>query len=844
MADNSVFISGIADGALAKELSGLPGWATESTARNIQGILAKTYALQSKAFAELIKKGATGGLSPEEMAEFNKHIKDANKALKTQEDSEEKWKRKTDAEHNKEEKRRKKDADYFDGKTAREATILYLQTQIIEAYKQNFAAFTSLNEAGINLVAGFDSVRDGFDGVAQLSALTGIRYTELAASMEKYNTAINAFGAGKFAKTVGQSSASLAQFGFSSKEAADLLGAYLDSQSNFTNIQNKTQSETTQDLAKFGERIMKLSIATGQSRTAILANLKSVTDSTEANILQGQTGTAAAESTLEFVSSLKNQQFGRQLLKMMTDQIKPLNQTFQSFQKIGQGGFAQKMTAFTESLKGMDPAEQAQALKSFEEANHAEIEHNKQQANLYSQIPELAGEANAALETYKGLQQSANAVTRISAEELEKLKKTNKARAGFNTEFEKLMSTFQRIFSLSTPALDALTLGLTGLNWVIDKTVELFKFFDDVILAPIMGSFGDTGKYIADIGSLNWAGFAFAAAALINLTPKLVKGLLSLLSKSASPASDLLSGSAGKGKGKAGSAAGGAIGGLLSGVGKGIGGILEGIAKGLSALGSPRVLLGVVALAGIAGALWITGKAVQQFVGLDWKTLALAGVALVGLGVAGAAAGLAAPLIALGAGALGLMGGALWIIGEAIQATGTGLQMFANSLDILSKLNGDNLGNVAKGLGELGVSIVAFSASSLFSSTGIESLTTIVGLINSLDLAKATAFASIGNAKSVSLPSPSTSSTSPSTPKPSTLNSPSQVSAASNTEGTQSTVKELTSASVVGTEKPATADNVSSAIGYQSSLLEQLLQATNSVLSVNKDILKYAKVNT
>jgi len=843
MADNSVFISGIADGALENELSKLPGWATESTAKNIQGILAKTYALQAKSFAELIKKNATGGgLSPEEMADFNKQIKDANKGLKKQQDSEATWRKKTEAEHGKEDARRKKDADYFDKKAVKELAILYLQTEILEAYKQNFAVFTSLNESGINLVDGFDSVRDGFDGVAQLSALTGVRYTELAASMEKYNTAINAFGAGKFAKTVGQSSASLAQFGFSSKEAADLLGAYLDSQSNFTNIQNKTQSETTQDLEKFGERIMKLSIVTGQSRTAILANLKSVTDSTEANILQGQAGAAAAGSTLEFVSSLKNQQFGRQLLKMMTDQIKPLNQTFQSFQKIGQGGFAQKMTAFTESIKGLDPTEQAQALKSFEEANRAEIEHNKQQANLYSQIPELAGEANAALETYKGLQQSANAVTRLSAEELEKLKKTNKSRADFNTQYEKLMSTFQRIFSLSTPVLDALTLGLTGLNWVIDKTIALFKFFDDTILMPFIGSFGDTGKYIAEIGSLNWAGLAFGAAALINTMPKLLsftKGLLGLLGSAAGGGG----GGGGAGKGKAGSAAGGAAGGLLSGVGKGLGGILEGIAKGLSALGSPKVLLGVVALAGIAGALWVTGKAVQQFVGLDWKTLAQAGVALVGLGVAGAAAGLAAPLIALGAGALGLMGGALWIIGQAIQATGTGLQMFATSLDTLSKLNGDNLGNVAKGLGELGVSIVAFSASSLFSSTGIESLTTIVGLINSLDLAKATAFASIGNAKSVSLPSPSTTATSPSTPKSSTLNSPSQVSSSPESNGTQSTTKETASASPGGTEKPATPGDVSTAIGYQSSLLEQLLQATNSVLSVNKDILKYAKVN-
>jgi hypothetical protein len=856
MADNSVFISGIAEGALESELSKLPKWATEATTADIRGLLTKTYALQAKAFAELIKKNAAGGgLSPEEMADFNKHIKDANKGLKKQEDSEEKWIKKTEAERKKQEKRRQADGTYFDKKKYIEDAILVIQLAVLETYKKNFAAFRDLNEAGINLVAGFDSVRDGFDGVAQLTALSGVRFTELSASMQKYATAINAFGAGKFAKTVGQASGNLAKFGFSSKEAADLLGSYLDSQSNFTNIQNRTQAETTQDLEKFGERIMKLSIATGQSRTAILANLKAVSDSTEASVLQGQVGTDAAESTLEFVSSLKNQQFGKQLLKMMTDQIKPLNQTFQSFQKIGQGGFAQKMTAFTQSLKGMDPAEQAQALKSFEEANHAEIEHNKQLANLYSQVPELAGEANAALESYKGLQQSANAVTRISAEELEKLKKTNQARAGFNTEYEKLMSRFQSIFSLSIPAMDALTNGIKILNGGIDLIIGAFKKFDEYVLIPLTSNMGKFGEYIGGIGSLDWAGFLVAGIAMIKgakwFGTSMIDVIKGFRGKGADKAEDLLGGGSGKKRGKGGKGSGGGlfegigkgfeglgkgIAGLGKGIGGAIGGLLTGLADGLAALGKPQVLLGVLALAGIGGALWVAGKALQEFTQISWETLAKAGVTLVALAAAGAALGspIVAGLMLSGALAIAALGASLWVVGKAIDAVGGGITTISTGLSSLS----DTLG--------------AFK--------GLDTLKTLVSTVNELEISKALALAALSavglkspasasDVTSPSTPEPSTLSTpsqvsSPTTPKPSTLSTPSQVSSAPDGDGKQAVAKNPTSASAPGTEKPATADDVSTAISYQSSLLQQLLETMNSMLSVNKDMLKYAKVNS
>ena len=839
MTDNSVFISGIAEGALEGELSKLPKWATDATAVNIQGILAKTYALQAKSFAELIKKNASGGLSPKEMKDFNKHIKDANKELKKQEVNEATWIKKTEAERKKEEQRRQEDANYFDKKKYIDGAILAIQLEVLETYKKNFAAFRDLNESGINLVAGFDSVRDGFDGVAQLTALSGVRFTELSASMQKYGTAINAFGAGKFAKTVGQASGNLAKFGFSSKEAADLLGSYLDSQSNFTNIQNRTQAETTQDLEKFGERIMKLSIATGQSRTAILANLKAVSDSTEASVLQGQVGTEAAQSTLEFVSSLKNQQFGKQLLKMMTDQITPLNQTFQSFQKIGQGGFAQKMAAFNKSIKGMSGDEAAQALKAFEIANHAEIEHNKQLANLYSQVPELAGEANAALESYKGLQQSAYAVTDLNAEQLAKLKKTNEARAAFNTQYELLLSRFQGIFSLSIPAMDALTNGLKILNGGIDLIIGAFKKFDEYVLIPLTSHMGKLGEYIGGIGSLDWAGFLVASIAMIKgakwFGTSMITVIKGFLGKGGNKAEDLLSGGSGKKRGKGGKGSGGGlfegigkgfeglgkgIAGLGKGIGGAIGGMLTGLADGLTALGSPKVLLGVFALAGIAGALWITGKALREFIGLDWSQLEMAAAALIGLAGVGAILGASWEIMLLGAASILALGASLWVVGKAIGAVGDGITTISTGLSTLS----DTLGNFK----------------------GLDNLKTLVSTVNELEITKALALAAL-SAVGLGSPSASTSNsgiTSPTTPKPSTLSTPSQVSSAPDGNDKQSVAKDPTSAAAPGTEKPATADDVSTAISYQSSLLEQLLETMNSMLSVNKDMLKYAKVNS
>jgi hypothetical protein len=82
-------------------------------------------------------------------------------------------------------------------------------------------------------------------------------------------------------------------------------------------------------------------------------------------------------------------------------------------------------------------------------------------------------------------------------------------------------------------------------------------------------------------------------------------------------------------------------------------------------------------------------------------------------------------------------------------------------------------------------------------------------------------------------------------PVATTINSPSRVSTTPAVDGEQQAQPaEKTKATTTGIEKPVLDTGINSMLGYQSSLLEQILQSTQNLVSVNKDILKYARVNT
>jgi hypothetical protein len=438
------------------------------------------------------------------------------------------------------------------------------------------------------------------------------------------------------------------------------------------------------------------------------------------------------------------------------------------------------------------------------------------------------------------------------------------------------------------------------------------KGYNDLIATVSKGfeaSVADVTKYMV----------AFAAAILIATKGlSTVKGIIRILKGGKGAASaageaasaggkgaagDGLMTKLGKGIGDLGQGIGKALSGLGSGVGGLIKGMLTGLADGLIALGNPKVLLGVVALAGIAGVMWVAGKALQEFINVKWEDMAKAGVTLVALGLAGAAAGAAAPVILLGAAALGAMGAALWVVGQGMQAVGPGITALADGIKAFDQINGANLVQVAAGIAALSGSLVLFGAASaaggignaigsiaggfsklfgdgsiidqlkmfanigpalqtgasglnaittglsglsasLNSFTGLDKMTEIVKTINSIDLLKAAAFGLLGGKLGINAPATkSTEISVPKAPAASTIKSPSAVPADASKANTTPGSGKTDSAQLAGPgiEKPPSGSDINSVLTYQSSLLEQLLIATNTNLSVNKDILKYSK---
>ena len=974
MADNSVFITGAAEGAFTDALKELPAWATENTAESIEKILKKSLDIQTKALSQLVKGagGGAGSLSPEdakkandELAKLSKNLADENKQVPKKKKN---W-RDEDDEFKKQKKRWAQESTAQDKLLYSYGLVVSAGNAIRKTLEDNIDTYDRLTSAGISVVSGFDSAASGLEALQQLSVITGVRFTELSKTIEKYSGAINSFGLNKFAKTLGASTNELLKFGFNSKEAGDLLGAYLESQRGYTDVNSRTQDEVQKDLIKFGSRISALSIATGQSTAKLLENIQSLSQSVDANILAGQVGQDAAESTLEFIASFKDQRVGQAFLRMMTDSIKPLNDTFMNFQKLGFGGFGQKLMNFTKSLELVDdPKEKQRMTAEFTAANKQEIKVMNARANLFRQLG--VKEADGVLAMTTGLEQQARLYKKESPEEKAKREATSKATKALQTEYEKFNAQLQRTFYALLPMLQMLTSGLEKVNKAIDGIRAGFNSFEEYLIK--------IGVIQKKIDIIQWGGFAVAIisaiAGLKMLTTAFKWAFGGIFGKKGrGNIADHMPGSRG-----AGSSAGKNTGpGLLSKIGQGIGdigkglgtglgglvgGFLKGLAEGLTALGTTKVLKGVVALAGIAGALWIAGKAANEFVSVKWDDMGKAGAALLALSAAGIVLGKSNPMMLLGAAGLIMISGALyisakaikqfsdiswedmgkgiatlgalaaaavllglpvvavpaaiggaiiaglsavlWGFGKAAASAAPGIKALAESFMEFGKIDGKNLtlvaggimaltgallafagGNIASGVGNTlgsindgisklfggdsilgklkefaaigpGLSLFASSlgivgksidimSTALNAFSGLDKLQSIISAINTLDPKKAAAFGNLGNAKAVSLPNlTSTSNMSISkSPKLSTLNSPSAVSTAqaSTTQATKD--KEINNSTGPGIEKATSETSINSILDYQNILLQQLVMSTESLVSVNRDILKYTRAN-
>lgn len=156
----------------------------------------------------------------------------------------------------------------------------------------------------------------------------------------------------------------------------------------------------------------------------------------------------------------------------------------------------------------------------------------------------------------------------------------------------------------------------------------------------------------------------------------------------------------------------------------------------------PQILFGAVALIGVAGAIFIAGKAFQQFADIDWKGVGIGAAVLAGFTLAAGLLSFVAPAIIAGSIAIGVLGVALIPFAKAmeifsrsakpfaeamavvidavaggiatvLEAVGKSFDVMVGSIERLAEVSGDSLVSVGSGLLAVSAGILAFSASNL-----------------------------------------------------------------------------------------------------------------------------------
>lgn len=149
---------------------------------------------------------------------------------------------------------------------------------------------------------------------------------------------------------------------------------------------------------------------------------------------------------------------------------------------------------------------------------------------------------------------------------------------------------------------------------------------------------------------------------------------------------------------------------LSSSVGKLIENVLTGLSNGLNKF-SAKSLIGASTLLIVSGALYVTAKAVQEFINVDWESLGKAGVSLLGLTGVAMLLGNSAPMAIAGA-------AALLLLSAALIPMAYGLNMFNDiSWESLGKAGVALLGLTAAVIGLGAVMLSGVGAAAIISGT-------------------------------------------------------------------------------------------------------------------------------
>jgi hypothetical protein len=463
MADNSVFIAGIAQGSFQDALDGVPPWATQATAEKIESWLRKSYGKQSELLAQAIKccGGGGGGAATEakkvadEMGKLARLLKNQNeetaKELKLD--------------------KQKRDADkqsLLGGKKLQNlgekvnyamAGLAFVGTKVKGVMTDYIDVYDSMYKSGINVLNGNDSTVNGLEALNQTVLLTGLKLQTLQEIAEKYSSTINASGFQKFAKATAASTTKLEALGYSAKESAELIASLMEAETGFSDIRGKSAQDIAADAIKMGAQFTRLSQTVGISRQQLLESMKTTAKSSDSTLVAAQWGAEAAENVNKAAAGIKDANLKEAFMKMAASADPVFTQVYKDLQASGLGTVASQMGELSKQMRTMDPTEFAKRVDALQQSiPRGGI------SGLTSQIAGGNQSAQAAAEVIAGLQQQGRIVSQATQTQQDAATNTERSIAALQTQTEKSQALLQAAVFPMIEQIDAVTKSLRLLN--------------------------------------------------------------------------------------------------------------------------------------------------------------------------------------------------------------------------------------------------------------------------------------------------------------------------------------------------------------------------------------------
>lgn len=470
MADNNVFISGVAEDAFGS----IPKWATQATAEDIETLLVKILGIQTKALSQMLKTATSAGttLSAKDIKEANIEIeKLAKSAKKEYEEETKKRKREKDQD--------KKESD-TDTKKIAQSRLLTMVTglltsagkKILGIQKQYFETSEDLFKSGVNLLRNSDSQSSSLLSLNQIISLTGLRLEVFQKVVEKYSSSINAIGITKFAKTLSQSTTKLVALGYNSEQQAELIGTLIESESSYADIRGKSTKDLADDAVRLGGQLTRLSLLTGQSAAQLQENLMALSKNTDSAVVSAVYGEKAAERMNVFASSFKDADVGKMFQTLAATDSPAITKAFQAMAKAGGAPMAETFVDI--ATRARDGAISAQ--EANKRATEAAMSVGSETLQTLQRNAAAGVEGSQEfLETLTKLRAQGNQTSKATEKQVDAAIEAQASLSRFSTALATTSSLAQRTFPLLESQVDAASHAIEMFNKTVTAGTDLFS---------------------------------------------------------------------------------------------------------------------------------------------------------------------------------------------------------------------------------------------------------------------------------------------------------------------------------------------------------------------------------